>query len=136
MEPVLVTAPELLPVLDELRRREPIFHRPEFASTRAEFAQMTDAGFWEVGASGRRYSREFVLDLLGSRGPQPDEASWVARDFHCQQIAPDNFLLTYALRQGARDTRRATLWRRTADGWKVLYHQGTIVDANRNGERN
>jgi hypothetical protein len=25
-------------------------------------------------------------------------------------------------------TRRATLWRRTTTGWKVLYHQGTVVD--------
>jgi len=37
MEPDLVTAPDLISVLDELRRREPIFHRPEFGSTRADF---------------------------------------------------------------------------------------------------
>jgi hypothetical protein len=30
--------------------------------------------------------------------------------------------------QGPRITRRATLWRRTAGGWKVLYHQGTLVE--------
>jgi len=29
---------------------------------------------------------------------------------------------------GPRITRRATLWRRTAGGWKVLYHQGTLVE--------
>ena len=33
MEPTLVTAPDLLPVLEELQRREPIFHKPEFGST-------------------------------------------------------------------------------------------------------
>jgi len=37
-------------------------------------------------------------------------------------------LITYALEQGPRITRRATLWRRTAAGWKILYHQGTIVE--------
>jgi hypothetical protein len=25
-------------------------------------------------------------------------------------------------------TRRATLWRRMSSGWKILYHQGTVVD--------
>jgi len=29
--------PDLLPILDELRRREPIFHNPEFGSTTTEF---------------------------------------------------------------------------------------------------
>jgi hypothetical protein len=33
------------------------------------------------------------------------------------------------LQQGARNTRRATIWRRTPDGWKVVYHQGTVVSA-------
>jgi hypothetical protein len=37
MEPALVTASELLGVQRELVRREPIFHRREFAATRAQF---------------------------------------------------------------------------------------------------
>ena len=37
MEPNLVTDPKNLDVLDELVRREPIFHRPEFGTTRADF---------------------------------------------------------------------------------------------------
>ena len=53
--------PELLPILDELRRREPIFHTQEFGSTTAEFERSTAPDYWEVGASGRRMSREFIL---------------------------------------------------------------------------
>src|SRR5665213_635146 len=55
-----VTSPELLAVLEELKLREPIFHHPEFGTTRQDYEAMTDPQFWEVGASGRRYSREFV----------------------------------------------------------------------------
>ena len=33
--------PGLLPIFDELRRREPIFHNPEFGSTTAEFERST-----------------------------------------------------------------------------------------------
>jgi hypothetical protein len=127
MEPTLVTAPEALPVLDELMRREPIFHRAEFGTRRVDFENMTAPCFWEVGASGRRYGREYVLDVLedGVRGLGEDV--WETRDAHCLQIAPDNYLLTYTLLQGARVTRRSTIWRRTPSGWKILYHQGTVV---------
>ena len=122
------TAPHLLAVLAELKRREPIFHRPELGTTRADFENMTDPSFWEVGASGRRYSREFILDTLENRMLQGYEDIWETLDFHCLEIAPDNYLVTYTLLQGARVTRRATLWRRTSSGWKILYHQGTVVD--------
>jgi len=130
MEPNLVTDPRLSGVLEELSRREPIFHRPELGTTRADFERMTEPAFWETGASGRRYSREFVLDTLEKRYADPVEGAWETRDFHCQEIAADNFLVTYTLRQGARVTRRATIWRRTAGGWKIVYHQGTIVETN------
>jgi hypothetical protein len=111
-----------------LKLREPIFHHPEFGTTRRDYEAMTDPDFWEVGASGRRYSREFVLETLENRAPDPDESEWLTRDFQCREIAADNFLITYTLHQKKRVTRRATLWRRTATGWKILYHQGTIVE--------
>jgi hypothetical protein len=128
MEPKFTTAPQLLAVREELQRREPIFHHPELGTTRADYENMTDANFWEVGASGRRYSREYVLDTLENRPPNPAVASWVMRDFQCQKIAADNYLITYTLFQGPRVTRRATLWRKTPAGWKILYHQGTMVE--------
>jgi hypothetical protein len=60
MEPQLVTAPEDMAVRDELMQREPLFHRPAYGATREDFEKMTAPEFWEVGASSRRYSREFV----------------------------------------------------------------------------
>jgi hypothetical protein len=128
MEPTLSTAPHLLAVLEELKRREPIFHRPELGTTRGDYENMTEPTFWEVGASGRRYSREFILDTLENRALQGYEDIWETLDFHCLEVAPDNYLVTYTLLQGARVTRRATLWRRMSSGWKILYHQGTVVD--------
>jgi hypothetical protein len=127
MEPNLITQSRLLTILEQLRDREPIFHRPEFGTTRADFEAMTEPDFWEVGASGRRYSRQYVLDVLEERYRQPVEDDWQTSDFHCREIAADNYLLTYTLQQGARTTRRATLWRHTAQGWKIVYHQGTLV---------
>lgn len=131
MGPKLVTEPALAGVLDELMRREPIFHRAEWGTTRADFERMTAPDFWEVGASGRRYSRNFVLDELERRFGAPDyeplPASMKASGFHCRQLCGDVYLLTYTLLQGERKTRRATIWRKSAEGWKAIFHQGTVV---------
>ena len=87
MEPSLITAPALEPVLLELQRREPLFHHPELGTTRRDFEAMTAEDFWEVGASGRRYSREYVLSVLADRraGSGPIDV-WSATDFHCRQL--------------------------------------------------
>ena len=128
MEPARITDARLLSVQNELSSREPIFHRPEHGSDRAAFVAMTDASFWEVGASGRIYSRPYVLDVLEERYASPVEENWETKDFFCQEVSADTYLLTYTLLQGSRTTRRATLWRRSSDGWKILYHQGTVVE--------
>jgi hypothetical protein len=131
-KPWLTTEPKLREILQELRSREPVFHRPEFGTTRADFEGMTAAGFWEVGASGRRYSREHVLDVLEDRHQVAShlalEDTWEATDFACRELGSDTYLLTYTLAQGQRKTRRATVWRRSAGDWKILFHQGTVVE--------
>lgn len=127
MAPHLVTPPELVEVERELFRREPIFHRPEFGINRADFEKMTAPVFWETSASGRRFSREFVLDHLEQRYANPTTDVWEISGFHCSEIAADNYLATYTLNQNGRYTRRATLWRRSAEGWQIVYHQGALI---------
>jgi hypothetical protein len=128
----LTTESRLRELLQELSSREPIFHRPELGNTRTDFEAMTEDGFWEVGASGRRYSREHVLDVLEDRHQVAShlalEDTWEAIDFACRELGSDTYLLTYTLQQGQRKTRRATVWRRSADDWKILFHQGTLVE--------
>jgi hypothetical protein len=130
MEPELSTSPELLGVLEQLRQREPIFHRPEFGTARADFERMMEADFWEIGASGRRYSRQYVLDVLDARRHSSDEDAWETSDFHCRELAANVYLLTYTLLQGQRRTRRSTIWSDASGDWKIVFHQGTeVVDA-------
>ena len=117
-------------VLNELMKREPLFHRPELGTTRQDFENMTIETFWEVGASGRRYSRKYVMDTLELRHSEPFEDIWETRDFHCLEIAPNNYLVTYTLIQEERVTRRSTIWRRCGADWKIVYHQGTIVETD------
>jgi hypothetical protein len=128
-EPVLSTDPALSGILEELKSREPIFHRPEFGTTTAYYESMMHEGFWEIGASGRRYSREFVLAELERRRQHPTQDVWETSDFHCRKLAADIYLLTYTLIQDKiRKTRRSTFWQRTEVGWKIMFHQGTMVE--------
>ncbi|MGF7181803.1 DUF4440 domain-containing protein [Tunturiibacter psychrotolerans] len=127
-EPKLETDPELAEILRELSAREPIFHRAEFGVSREDFERMTVEEFWEIGASGRRYSRNFVLDELEKRYAADHEDVWETSEFHCRRLTEDVFLLTYTLVQDdTRVTRRSTIWQRTAEDWKIVFHQGTVV---------
>jgi len=127
-DPDLTTDPALAEILAEISRREPIFHRPEFGTSRADLERMMVEDFWETGASGRRYSRDFVLAELERRMAAPPSDVWVSSDFYCRSLAPDVYLLTYTLVQDqGRRTRRASIWEQTSEGWKAVYHQGTIV---------
>lgn len=132
LKPWLTTEPGLREILQELRSREPVFHRPEQGTTRTDFEAMTDGDFWEVGASGRRYSREHVLEVLEDRHQVAShlalEDTWEVSDFACRQLGSDTYLLTYTLLQGQRKTRRVTVWRHSAQGWKIMFHQGTLVE--------
>jgi hypothetical protein len=111
-------------IVDELRAREPLFHHPELG----DFESLMEPDFWEIGASGRRYDRDFVLAELEKRYSAPHRDEWEIRDFACTEIAPDNYLATYTLIQdGTRVSRRSTIWRRTEGGWRAVYHQGTLV---------
>lgn len=123
---------ELSNILEELKSKEPIFHHPEqFGKTEKDItAQMCDE-FWEVGASGNVYTRTDVIDTLIVRYNDPNyQDIWDATNFEITEIAPDNYLLTYVLVQNkTRYTRRSTIWRNVHGQWKILYHQGTVIDA-------
>lgn len=130
IEPNRTTPPELRDVLDELSRLEPIFHWPPAAMTRSNLEAMVVDDFWEVGASGRRYSRAFVLSEVQKRQVKNPPDVYKASDFHVRPLAPDVFLLTYTLLQdGTRLTRRSSIWQRAAKGWQCIYHQGTVAEA-------
>lgn len=128
-EPDRTTAPELREVLAELRRREPVFHGPAWRSL-ADFDDAVAPDFWEVGASGKRYSREHVRATIEQRSTAPpDESDWETSEFQVRAMGASIYLVTYTLTQGARTTRRLTVWRRRENRWSVTFHQGTVVES-------
>lgn len=129
MEPALTVPEALAPILEQLKQLEPLFHAGHPDANLQQFDALVAPGFWEVGASGNRYSRAFVLEVLAGRIESPDTASWRTEGFWVTELGPDNYLLTYTLHQPDRVTRRASIWRRTPAGWQVVYHQGTVAQA-------
>jgi hypothetical protein len=123
---------ELKDVLEELRGLEPIFHRASFGANTEDFDRRMGPDFWEVGASGRIYTRAFILDTFQKSFPTitPQTEQWKTSEFGLRQLGPDTFLLTYTLDQCGRMSRRVTLWQRAPQGWQILYHQGTLVEAS------
>lgn len=121
---------QLNDILEELSAREPIFHRREFGTSRADLERMTDDAFWEIGTSGNVYRRDYVIETLLERyaeGPEPHD--WPCRDFAVTPLAERVYLLSYVLEEPGRVTRRSTIWRRSDEGWKIVFHQGTLMQS-------
>ena len=127
MEPELILEPGLASLLDELRTLEDLYHAAFPDATLADFDRLVAPGFWETGATGRRYSRVFARQVLAQRPGRLDPGTWQTDQHHLQRVSEDVWLLTYRLRQPGRVTRRMTLWRREAGRWQAVYHQGTVV---------
>ena len=109
---------------EKIKAREPIFHRD------CETWMVED--YWEIGASGARYDKEFILDTLEKRHQDPNyHDDWQIKDFEVREVGAHHYLATYTLIQDkTRTTRRSTLWHRNERGiYTVVYHQGTIVSS-------
>ncbi|MFT3669468.1 MAG: DUF4440 domain-containing protein [Pseudoxanthomonas sp.] len=115
-------------LLAELTALETELHHPGATCTRARLERLLHLDFHEVGRSGTRYTRQTVIDFLADRASPPDV---VAYDHRIERLADDVALLHFASHARNSDgTRyhaalRASVWRRTAQGWQLQYHQGT-----------
>lgn len=117
-------------ILTELKRREPIFHYPEhFGFTKKDIIKQMYPDFWEVGASGKVYTKKDVIEILLERYNDPNyRETFEAKDFLLTKISKNNYLITYTLiQEKTRYTKRATIWRKVKNNWQILYHQGTII---------
>ncbi len=60
-------------ILDELKSREPIFHRPKkFGKTKEDIERQMCDEFWEVGASDNVYTKQSVVETLLECYQNPD----------------------------------------------------------------
>jgi hypothetical protein len=100
---------------------------PKVRSSPALISELLHPEFVEFGASGRRWDRTSILSAMapGSGGPA---APITASDVTAVLLAPDIVHLTYVSDNSGRRAHRSSLWRWTAAGWLLYFHQGTPTD--------
>jgi len=114
---------------EQLRRLEHGLWRPETRLSATWMDEVLSGDFVEVGASGRVYSRVDLLDSsCGSL-----EVELPLPEFSARFLTPVVVLVTYLSVQrlpgGAlRRARRSSLWVSTDAGWKLEFHQGTLLE--------
>jgi ribonuclease HI len=82
--------------------------------------------FTEVGASGRRWSRDEIIAALAAA---PIAEAIDASDLQLTELADDVVLLTFTTSTAARHAHRCSIWVRDHGRWCVIYHQGTPTPA-------
>ncbi len=122
--------PELTVLCEQLSNWEPRYHAAAPTASLADFDRLVADDFWEIGASGRHYSREYARRVLQQRVQTPPESDWVTTDYCLTLMADNLYLLTYSLTQFGRQTLRSSLWQRNGDQWQVRFHQGTVVQVD------
>ena len=117
------------PVAAELLHAETQLLDPAFRRDRERVAALLAPEFIEIGASGRLWTRDQILDVLATEDYTPP----ALEDFACHPIEANVVLVTYhTVRTDAASGRRETtlrssLWIRQSEsqGWTVRFHQGT-----------
>lgn len=119
-------------LLHELRSLEAELHHPGSACTRERLDALLHADFHEVGRSGRPYDRDTVIAFLLPH--RATDYRVEAFDYRVFPLGAEEALLTYRSQHVSADgsvmhaARRSSVWRRTARGWQLFYHQGTPAD--------
>ncbi|MEV0200107.1 nuclear transport factor 2 family protein [Nonomuraea sp. NPDC050691] len=119
-----MTDPQMDPVQAAMAGELRLLDREVRSSARL-IDELLDPEFTEIGASGRFWSRsEIIADLVENARPS-DEPITVS-EMTGVLLAPGLVHLTYVSDNGGRRARRSSVWRRSGDGWRVYFHQGTL----------
>lgn len=99
---------------------------PEVRASRELVLELLDPEFTEIGASGRRWDAQSILEVTSSGSVSADSPVEVS-EMSGVVLAPGIVHLTYFSNNAGRRARRSSLWRLTDTGWRVYFHQGTLV---------
>ena len=117
------------PDLQLIQSLEESLHRPDVRRDRQALERLLAEGFVEFGASGNRFDRAMIIDLLLNE--LEDGGDLRTFDYRLTPAGDDAALLTYTSERTApdgsqRQVLRSSLWVRDGDSWRMLFHQGTV----------
>jgi hypothetical protein len=103
--------------------------QPQVRAAPGEVEALLHPAFCEFGASGRRWAQADMITSLAAEQPGGEEPFITATEITAARLADDVIHLTYVSQRGERRARRSSIWLRTQDGWRVYFHQGTLIAA-------
>ena len=114
-------------IAQHLLHLEQMLLDPAVRRDRVRVAALLSDDFVEFGSSGRKWTREQILDLLATEEFMPPTID----NFECRQISERIILVTYrTLRTNAETgesvaSLRSSLWSMQSGKWLLCFHQGT-----------
>jgi hypothetical protein len=109
--------------LDQVVARERRLLDPDVRADVDAVTELLHPDFLEYGASGRVWDRDSIIAALA----QDPGVSGAAKDLRATRLADDVILLTYRV-EGERRSLRSSVWVSDGDGWRVRFHQGTLLN--------
>ncbi|MDC8772532.1 nuclear transport factor 2 family protein [Roseateles albus] len=115
-------------VQETLQALECELHQPKARADAGRLAELLHADFREFGRSGRAYNR---AEIMASLTAETKPVTVHAQDFKLTELGLDVYLLSYRSAHLTPDgglvhhTNRSSIWRLTAAGWQMVFHQGT-----------
>ena len=109
---------------DKLKELEESLWRSETRFNREYMDQILAPEFYEFGRSGKRYTREQILNTP----PGEIQIELPLIDFQVNMIDENVYLVTYiskVMYEELEVGNRSSIWSKTATGWKLWFHQGT-----------
>lgn len=86
-------------------------------------AELLDESFEEVGASGRRWTRDEIARLLTEEPPASPAIEVL--DLRSRYVTDDVVIVQWRSVREAQSALRTSLWRKDAGTWRLVHHQGT-----------
>ena len=101
--------------------------KPEVRAEPGAADALLHPDFSEFGASGRRWGRTEMIAALAAEQPAGEELVITTTEMAGTRLADDVIHLTYVSQRAGQRALRSSIWLRTPAGWRVYFHQGTLV---------
>ncbi|MGE5380785.1 MAG: DUF4440 domain-containing protein [Methylocystaceae bacterium] len=112
---------------EQLQKLEEQLLRQETRQTASTLDKPIGDSFMEFGSSGTIYNKEQTIEAMQAHTANKR----IITDFEIRVLAPEVVLATYRLiayGKQIKDTAhslRSSIWQLTANGWQIIFHQGT-----------
>ena len=108
-----------------IKQEKQLFLREDPISVLSE---LVDDEFMEIGSSSAVHDKTEVIRWLESNDPSEIQGE----DFKAKFLSEDIVLLTYisttnSPQKEPKQAKRSSIWKRSANKWQMVFHQGTSV---------